>query len=154
ANNLGLTSDDIIVNSGSATPSQPFEVTNLQDATGESVRTSFVSYDSLGNATNVDLTMALVGKDNTGTQWRYYAQSEGDSDLDRSLGTGVLNFDTNGRFVSVAGGLSDITLDHNNTGAASPQAVTLKFGSDGLALSALADTSSEISAVKQDGYPI
>jgi flagellar hook protein FlgE len=154
ANGLGITSDNIIVNSGSPTPVEPFIVNTIQDANGESVRTSFVTYDSLGNQTNIDLTMVMVGKDNSGTQWRYYAQSEDGSGSDRALGTGVLTFDTNGRFVNVVGGVSTIDLSHDNTGAESPQAVTFNFGDKDLAMSALADTSSEVSAVKQDGYPI
>ena len=145
---------NIVVNKGSVSPSQPFEFQSVQDADGESVRTTFVSYDSLGNETVVDLTMVLEEKTNAGTIWRYYAQSEGDTDIDRVLGNGRVNFDTAGRFVSVEGGDSTINIDHNNTGAETPQPIQMIFKNEDIAISALADTISEISAVSQDGFPI
>lgn len=154
ANNIIINTANITVNRGLVSPSQPFTVVSQDEALGESVRTSFVSYDSLGNESVVDVTLVLEEKNNSGTLWRYYAQSEDDSDLDRALSTGQLSFDNAGRFVSIIGGDSSINLDHADTGAEGPQAVQLIFASEDLALSALADDSSQISAVKQDGFPI
>lgn len=154
ANNIVINTANITVNRGSVSPTQPFTVLSSEAAVGESVRTSFVSYDSLGNESVVNVTMVLEEKNNSGTIWRYYAQSEDDSDLDLALATGQLSFDNAGRFVSIIGGDSSINLDHADTGAEGPQAVQLVFSSDDLSLSALADDSSQIAAVKQDGFPI
>lgn len=153
-NNLIMASSNLVLNQGSAAPSQPFEVLSLQEADGESVRTTFVTYDSLGNEMLVDLAMVLESKSNTGTTWRYYAQSADDTDLDRVLGSGLLTFDNTGRFTGVAGGDSLITLDRNGTGADTPQTIQLMFEDGDQRISALADTISSVSAVRQDGYPI
>src|SRR5690606_4098531 len=82
-NNIVMGTSNIVLNKGGVTPSQPFELVRVQDATGESVRTTFVTYDSLGATMLIDLAMVLEEKNNSGTVWRYYAQSQDDSDLDR-----------------------------------------------------------------------
>ncbi len=80
----------------------PFVTNDAANADGESVRTSFIVYDSLGTPVSVDLTMVLAGRDSTGTQWRYFVESEGDSDLALQVGTGTLGFDTGGRLITSA----------------------------------------------------
>ncbi|MAX25508.1 MAG: flagellar biosynthesis protein FlgE, partial [Phycisphaeraceae bacterium] len=123
----------------------------IQEANGESVRTSFIAYDSLGQEIILDLNIVLEEKSNAGTTWRFYVQSEDDSDLSRILGDGTLKFDTNGRFLLATD--TEITLDLDNTGALNPQTITLNF-EDEDALSALAAPQSTIAAQSQDGSPI
>ncbi len=154
ANDLIVDNANIVLNQ-STTPSFPFNMTKSQAADGESVRTTFVVFDSLGTPLTMDLSVVLENKTNAGTDWRFYAQSEDDSDLDRVLGTGILNFDNNGRLITSTN--STIVIDLTNTGAATPQAITMDFSNPGGpqgAVSALADTTSQISAERQDGSPI
>ncbi len=150
-NALNLDDDNIIVNR-STTSTLPFTLTETAAADGESVRTSFVAYDSLGSEMLVDLNMVLESKSNAGSTWRFYVQSEDDSDLDRVLGNGTLKFDTNGRFLSSTD--TTITIDRNGTGALTPQQVTLNFNEPEDTLSALASNQSEIASTQQDGTAI
>jgi len=99
ANDLTLETSDILVNQ--TFPSAPLIMNKTQAADGESVRTEFITFDSLGSTMTLDLTVVLEGKSNAGTQWRYYVQSEDDSDLDRVLGSGLLSFDTNGELTTL-----------------------------------------------------
>lgn len=112
----------------------------------ESVRTSFTAYDSLGTPMDVDLILVMMSKTNAGTTWRYYAESPDDTDLSRVTGTGTIEFDSNGQFLEASSGT--ITIDRNNTGAASPQTIELSFNDmDGYAI-----TNSAISLLSQDGF--
>ena len=142
---------DVIVNADT-TPTLPFDFTQSQEADGESVRTTFVAYDSLGSPMQIDLTLVLEAKSNAGTSWRYFAQSETDSDLARAMGTGTLNFNIQGQLVSSAG--ATFTINRDGTGAVTPQTVSLIFDHPSSPVSALADANSEISALSQDGSPI
>lgn len=154
--NSGTLNDIDIVNSGifvnSSTGLTPFSFNKVRDADGESVRTRFEIYDSLGAAQMIDLTMVLEGLSGLGTTWRFYAQSEDDTDLTTLLGTGIASFDTSGKSLAVSG--ETITLDHDNAGAATPQQITLTFDDPNLGLSALADSISQVSMNSQDGSPI
>ncbi len=133
----------------------PFAVNKTQAADGESVRTAFTVYDSLGSPSKIDAAMTLVSRGPAGTVWRY--------DLDRfelnpatspRIATGELLFNEFGGLESTEP--IAITLDQTAGGAASPQVVQLEFGaseSDG-GVTALADEESELAANYQDGSPI
>lgn len=149
-NDLGLVDNGVYVNTPIGIT--PFTFTQNLNADGESVRTTFVVFDSLGEAQTVDLTIVLEGKSNLGTTWRFYAQSEDDSDLSTVLGSGTISFDTNGQVLAVTG--DDVTLDRAGTGADTPQNITMQFDDPNLGLSALADNISQVSAVGQDGSAI
>ena len=115
-------------------------------ALGESIRTSFKAYDSVGNDMDVYVTLTLESKTDDGVTWRYYAESAEDTDFDRVVGTGTIQFDTSGNFLEAIE--RNITIDHADTGAATPQTVTLDFSRmDGFAM-----TSSAISLLSQDGF--
>ncbi|MCC6681705.1 MAG: flagellar hook-basal body complex protein [Phycisphaeraceae bacterium] len=148
ANDLAIGDGDLVVNGTTA----PIGWTKTQDADGESVRTTFVAYDSLGNELTVDLSMVMESKDSTGTTWRFYAQSPDDTDLDRAMATGTLNFDTDGQLVSVTDG--SFTIDRADTGATTPLEVNLLFDSGGFTVTSLNDTQSQLAARLQDGSPI
>jgi flagellar hook protein FlgE len=150
-NDLALDDGNIIKNQASS-PTLPFTFDKSQSADGESVRTTFVAYDSLGTPMNLDLNLVLESKTSTGTNWRFYAQSQDDSDLSRVLGNGTLSFDTDGQLLSVAG--NALTIDRADTGAFTPQQITLRFDEPAGSVSALTDVTSQISARSQDGTPI
>ncbi len=151
ANDLVLNSGNVLDNAGSS-PSQPFTFSKAQAANGESVATSFVAYDSLGNPLNIDVTAVLTNKDNTGTQWEFYVQSDQNTGPSRVVSEGTLSFDTNGQLTGSTG--SSFSIYRDGTGALSPQPITLKFSNQNGALSALTDTASNLTSLSQDGSPI
>jgi flagellar hook protein FlgE len=151
ANAIDLDGANIVVNRATS-PTQPFTFTETTEADGESVRTSFAAYDSLGNPLSVDVTFVLEARDGSGSTWRFYAQSEEDTDLDRSLGTGTLTFDTEGRLLNVQD--ADITVDRVDTGAQTPQSIELSFINPSGTVSSLVDQGSQIATLSQDGSPI
>jgi len=129
--------------------SAPFQFTAATPAVGGGVTTSFSVYDSLGNPVDVRLRAVLESKSQTGTTWRFYAESTGDSDLSPMLGTGTITFDPNGQFVGATG--TDLTIDRAGSGSTSPLTFTLDFsGLNGLASS---DGLSELIMASQDGAP-
>lgn len=148
-NNIGLVAGNIIVNRSSSNPTLPFNLTTNQEADGESVRTSFTVFDSLGTNLQIDLTVVLESKSNAGTSWRYYVQSEDDSDVDRAIGTGLLTFGPDGRALSAGG--QAFSIDREDTGAETPQVIQMNFNNGSAAISALADSESVIRATSQDG---
>lgn len=150
-NDLLIDDANFIVNQTTA-PSVPLSFLKTQAANGESVRTTFVSYDSLGNPMTLDMTVVLEEKTGTGTSWRFYCQSEDDSDLSRHLGTGLMSFDTSGQLVTVTE--PSVTVDRVGTGAFSPQKITFSFADEFGSVSALYDITSQMSAIYQDGTPI
>ena len=106
---------------------QPFVMTKIGDADGESVRTSFVVFDSLGSPLTVDLTFVLQQTvPGSGTIWEFVAESLDNDALDRVLGLGVVTFDSNGRFVSATN--QSFSLIRTN-GGVSPLTVSMDFAS-------------------------
>lgn len=154
-NDIKFDPSTFITNKGIA-PAIPFTVDEsdplTREADGESVRTTIVAYDSLGVEMEIDLNVVLESKDNGGTNWRFYAQSNDDSDLDRVLGNGTLQFDTNGRLLLVQNG--DVIVDREGTGADGPQSISIGFESDAGRLSALGSVTSQLQQLNQNGSPI
>jgi flagellar hook protein FlgE len=143
------TSDLVRLDSTGTQLGQPFLLTAQQEAAGESVRTTFRIYDSLGNPVDVDLTLVLDSKSDTGTTWRYFVDSDDSVGTQLSLGTGTLSFDTTGRLIPPS--QVNIQIDRSDTGANNPLSVTLDFDEDADIVTALTSTRSEVSAVFQDG---
>ncbi len=127
----------------------PFSFTTVEAAVGGGVTTSFGVFDSLGNQVDVRVRLALESKTSTGSTWRFFAESVGDSDLSPLVGNGTLSFDANGQFVGATG--TDLTIDREGTGAASPLSFTLDFTD----LTGLASPngSSQLLMSEQDGAP-
>ncbi len=144
-------SDLRIVDSTGAVVSSPFAPTRQASADGESVRTSFVVYDSLGTPLTVSLSLVLDNKSNTGTGWRYFADSFDDTDLSSALATGIVNFDTSGRLTGSPG--FQVPIDRQNTGAESPLVIDVALATNSDNVTALADLNSQIAATYQDGSP-
>lgn len=147
-NHIKLETSDIASN---GITSQPFLLNTQQDADGESVRTSFEAYDSLGTPIAVDLTLVLEDKDSSGTGWRYYAESSDNQDGGRFLDTGTLRFDSFGEIEDDTPPV--IGISREGTGAADPMQVTLDFMTQGN-FTALTSQGSEANAVHQDGTPV
>jgi len=129
----------------------PFVMSSQNKADGESVRTSFSTFDSLGAPVTVDLSFVLV--DTTpgeGSKWMYIAESADHDAIGRIVGQGLVQFDSNGQYVTSTG--NEITIARSN-GAETPFSVDLGFSSGADAIYALADQNSKLSAVYQDGSP-
>ena len=141
------------IGNGATAPadSVPFSFTSIHNATADqlrgSTRTSFQAYDSLGVPLDVVVTMTVESKDDSsGTTWRFFVESDDDTDVNRSLGTGTITFDPAGHY-SAGTGLS-VQVDREDTGAQSPQTITLDF-SDMKGY----EMASAISLLSQDGFP-
>ncbi len=131
---------------------QPFIMTKTGSSDGESVRTSFIVYDSLGTGLTVDLTFVLQSTTpSAGSTWEFVAESSDNDALDRIVGLGVVQFDANGRFVSATS--QSFSMVRTN-GAASPLTVSMSFDDGTNAITALTDNTSVLAAVFQDGSPI
>lgn len=144
ANNLTL--DFSSIRSSNANFPTPFAVNAEQEANGESVYTSFVAYDSLGTPVQVDLTMTLESKSDSGNTWRFYATSHDDTDISSVIGTGTLTFDPDGRLVSAQD--NKIQITRTDTGAVTPIEITLDFGE----VTGLTSAQSSLLVALQDGY--
>lgn len=153
AQELNLQTANLVATSDTSNGiSQPFVFSKTGSADGESVRTSFVVYDSLGTPLTVDLTFVLMETlDGQGTIWQFIAESSDNDALNRIGGMGVVQFDNNGRFVSASNDAFSLV---RGNGAVSPLTVTMNFNSGADAISGLTDVSSNLAAVFQDGSPI
>lgn len=157
--NTGRTNDLVIepsdmrlLDSSGAFVKLPFATDKTADADGESVRTTFFVYDSLGNTVNIDLTLVLDSRNNNGTSWRYYAESADDSDNSLFLGSGTVDFDTQGQLATNEP--ISIAIDRGGSGADTPLAISINLRDGQDNVTALADTTSAIAATSRDGVPI
>jgi flagellar hook protein FlgE len=149
---LAIETGDIVATNNGAGVNQPFVMSKNGSADGESVRTSFVVYDSLGSPLTVDLTFVLQATTpGGGSSWEWMAESSDNDALDRVIGLGAVTFDDSGKFVSATN--QSFSLTRLN-GAVSPLTVTMNFDSGTNAISALTDNSSNLAAISQDGSSI
>lgn len=152
AQQLSIETADIVATNNGAAISQPFVMTQTGEADGESVRTSFVVYDSLGTPLTVDLTFVLQSTTSGGgTTWEFIAESTDNDALNRVVGLGVVSFDANGAFLDASNSAFSLT---RTNGAVSPLTVTMQFNDGPDAISALTSSQSDLAAVSQDGSPI
>ena len=150
-NGIDLGNANFVINANTSSQT-PMRFTERQAADGESTRTSFVAYDSLGNPVTVDYTLVLENKDTNGTQWRYFANSADDTDLDSFVGSGTINFSTDGELLTVDN--PDILIDRFDTGALTPLEITTIFRDPFGAVTSLVDEESTLASFSQDGSPI
>lgn len=149
---LDIETGDITVNVPGAGLGNPLVMTQTEEATGESVRTSFVVYDSLGTPLTIDLSFVLQGTTASGgTTWEFVAESSDNDATDRLLALGEVTFDSNGRFVSATN--QSFSIQRAN-GAVNPLTVNMDFDSGTDAVSSFTDSASNLAAVFQDGSPI
>lgn len=166
ANDLVLAASNLQVVPASGTASSPFTITKTNAANGESVRNTFVVYDSLGTAIEVDVTMVLAFREtNNGTYWRAFMHAADDSDQALHLESGdrmgtfsaavpLAHFDEFGGLVSTPS--VGVELDRDSAGSATAMNFNLNFSSQGSAVTALANTggNSLVAATFQDGSPL
>lgn len=151
-NDIRIRPGDLVrLDSNGVSQGQAFNTDKTHAADGESVRTTMVIYDSLGSSVSFDVTMVLESTPNSGPVWRYFLESEDDTDLALALGTGVLRFDTQGQ-IDPDNSEVNITIDRNNTGANQPLSFTLSFLDQAGQLTSTA-TKSAMQGVYWDGLP-
>jgi flagellar hook protein FlgE len=149
---LNLETADLVATNAGAGLNQPFVMTKAASANGESVRTSFVVYDSLGTPLTIDLTFVLQETiPGEGTVWEFMAESSDNDEISRLIGLGVVTFDNTGTYVSSTN--QAFSVERGN-GAVNPLTVNMDFDSGTDAISSLTDTNSSLAAVFQDGSPI
>jgi len=152
ANAIELEPQDLrVVGGDGTTVAFPFDISQTGQATGESVRTAFEVFDSLGTAVDVDLTFVLESRNDTGNVWRYFAESAADSDDQLQLATGTIQFDPFGRLAGPQP--AAIAIDRAGTGAVDPLEFELSFQGE-QELTSLSDTGSQVLASFRNGAPI
>lgn len=150
ANDLQLRSPDLrLLDENGVYLRQPFVTEKTAAADGESVRTTFVVYDSLGTPVEAELALVLESKASTGTTWRYFFESPDDSDSLQTLTTGQIRFDTDGQLADAEP--ISVNIDRAGTGAASPLTFDVAFAGLQDSVTALTSTKSEIAATYRDG---
>ena len=122
----------------------------LQEAEGQSAVADFISYDSLGLPIRTRITAVLESRSDAATVYRWFADSPDNSPQTGSeiaIGTGLLNFDGNGNFVSSTN--STVAIDRFDL----PSVTPLEFDFDFSAVSGLATDEASLAASRQDGSP-
>jgi flagellar hook protein FlgE len=100
--------------------------TGTTRADGESKATTFVVYDSLGQAVNVRLTAVKESFNATSTTFRYFLDNEDAGNANTAVGSGQIIYDNNGNFSSSPG--NTFAISRTNTAAVNPLQFTLDFG--------------------------
>lgn len=121
---------------------------SVQQAAGTSATTDFLVYDTLGVPINVRVTAVLESRTDSATIYRWYADSPDNQPLsgdDVAVGTGLVQFDGNGNFVSATN--SRINISRSGIPSASP----LQFDLDFENVSGLATADASLAATRQDG---
>jgi len=153
ANDITIDGADLrLLNADGSVAGYPFVPTKLSSADGESVRTTFVVYDTLGTPVELDVTLALTGRATTGTTWRYTVESGDNAGAALGVASGEITFDNEGRLDS--GSPAPIVVDRSDSGAVTPLTFSLEFGGAEDSFTALTDTESAIAASFRDGAPI
>lgn len=127
----------------------PFGTDEVSAATGESVRTTFVVYDSLGALVEAELGFVLESTSDQGTTWRWFVDSDADTTGGPAVATGVVRFDTSGRLLDAAP--IAVSIDRAGTGSATPVSFTIDLTEGEERMTALADDQSEVASVFRDG---
>jgi flagellar hook protein FlgE len=149
-NSIDLDATDLqVLDAAGSAVASPFTPTTEAEANGESVRTTFAVFDSLGGTVELDASLVLDSRTSTSTTWRYYIESADDTDLNLQVATGTLSFDTAGRLTTLQPVV--VNLDRVNQGVTTPLSFTLRFQDDLNVTSSVAAESSSLSALFRDG---
>ena len=146
------TADARLVNADGSIARYPFVPAKSASADGESKRTAFVAFDSLGTPVEIDVTMTMESRGDAGTTWRYYVESGDNATTGLAVTSGTISFDNEGRLVTRTP--ASITVNRTNSGAVTPLNFEFEFGGGDDTLSSLTDTTSEIAITFRDGAPI
>jgi flagellar hook protein FlgE len=145
---IGLSGMQLTAGGTQANVNMPFH--SVQSAVGEGAITDFIAYDSLGIPLNVRLTMVLENRDATSTTYRWFADcpdNDPASGVEIAVGTGLVAFDGEGRFVRATE--TSVSIDRRHIASTTP----LVFDLDFFELSGLAAETSSLAVTRQDGFP-
>lgn len=145
---VGLSALQLTTASG--TQAIPLSFNQTQAAVGQSATADVVAYDSLGIPINVHITAILQSRTSTETTYRWFANSPQNDPLtgnSTSVGTGLISFDGQGKFLSATN--STVSVDRTHVPSAKP----LQFQLDFSQLSGLAAQTASLQAASQDGFP-
>jgi flagellar hook protein FlgE len=120
----------------------------VQDAKGQSAIADFVAYDSLGIPINVRITSVLQERTDSATVYRWFADSSDNSPLsgaDISVGTGLITFDGEGKFVSSTS--DQVVIERRGIPSSDPLQFTLDFNE----ISGLSQATASLAVSRQDG---
>jgi flagellar hook protein FlgE len=118
-NNIEVSIGDLTSNGSSVA----LVFSSTQTAIGESTVTDFAVFDSLGQEVKVRMSAVMESKTPSTTTFRYFLESEDDSDADSFIDTGTITFDSEGKVIS--GGLKTFAVDRDNSAAVSPMQITM-----------------------------
>jgi len=140
-----------LLNDDGSSAGLPFTTSRVQSADGESVRTAFIAYDSLGNSRLMELSSVLVSRDDTGTRWAFELTSPDDTDPTTPGAVGELSFDNNGRVINPQP--VEAIIELTDSGAVSPLVFNLNFTTQSGTLTSLAQSPSDMQVLTMDGVP-
>jgi flagellar hook protein FlgE len=129
-----------------------FSSANTADSPVDGAGTSseMIVYDSLGIPLTVRLTTALESTTNGITTYRWFATSpdnQAASGVGTTVGTGLITFDGNGKFISTTD--DGVSIDRRNVASNSPVTFDLNFSQ----ITALSESDDgQIQASTQDGF--
>lgn len=151
-NDIVIESSDIeLLDASGVSLGSAFESNQIANADGESVRTTLSVFDSLGETVLVDVVMTLEGTPDSGPVWRYYIESEQDTDPSIAIANGLVRYDTEGQLAEGTEPVQ-INVDRMDTGADTPLEFDLRFASESGRTTSLA-TGSELIGLTDDGLP-
>jgi flagellar hook protein FlgE len=133
-----------------ATQAVNLNFSQSQAAVGQSAVADFIAYDSLGIPINVRVTAVLQSRTGTQTTYRWFADSPQNDPLTGNainVGTGLINFDGQGKFISATNSTVDVDRVHI------PSAKPLEFKFDFSQVSGLAASTPSLAVTTQDGFP-
>lgn len=139
---------------GAQIRSSLFGTTKPATADGESSRTTFVAYDSLGSPVTVSMGFVLESTPGgTGTNWRYFAEAGTTAQGSINVGQGVLSFNTTGSLLTTTP--LSVSLSRNGTGAVTPLVFNVALtGAQGSLTSFSSSGTSSVLKSESDGAPI
>lgn len=147
---IGLSAFQETPAAGGAAQSVNLDFSQSQAAVGQSAVGDVVVYDSLGIPLNVRVTAVLQSRTATTTTYRWFADSPQNDPLTGNainVGTGLVTFDGQGKFVSATN--STVAIDRAHVPSAKPLDFNLNFAQ----VSGLAASTATLQATSQDGFP-
>jgi flagellar hook-basal body protein len=121
------------------------------EAEGESVISNMTVYDSLGTPHIVEVTYVLESKSSLdlqrGNKFRWFAEAVDNYGPDRCVGTGWIQFDTEGRYAN-ENPQAAVQMNLSNSGAITPFIYSVNHA----AVTGFSNEFSEVAMINQDGY--
>jgi flagellar hook protein FlgE len=128
----------------------PLNFSTTEEADGAGTSSEMIVYDSLGIPLTVRLTTALESTTDGVTTYRWFATSpdnQAPSGVSTTVGTGLITFDGNGKFISATE--DGVSIDRRDVASNSPVTFALNFSQ----ITALAESAdSHLQASSQDGF--